>query len=84
MELPAEAVLCNHPLLFGTVSPTCPDHRGGSGTEARNHPLLFGTVSPTSLTVLEETEEVVVTTPYCSGLSLLLGEAVDVAVLDNL
>ena len=64
--------MSNHPLLFGTVSPTeTPPRSAGPRPPWRNHPLLFGTVSPT-----EEARDVFasvfqVTTPYCSGLSLL-------------
>ena len=36
-----------------------------------NHPLLFGTVSPTCGLVCRSWVEMQVTTPYCSGLSLL-------------
>ena len=36
-----------------------------------NHPLLFGTVSPTLTLRAESNWTELVTTPYCSGLSLL-------------
>ena len=38
---------------------------------AGNHPLLFGTVSPTKLGQKPSRRQPQVTTPYCSGLSLL-------------
>ena len=37
----------NHPLLFGTVSPTNTPGWRSPTPRPRNHPLLFGTVSPT-------------------------------------
>ena len=36
-----------------------------------NHPLLFGTVSPTNILIAVAIVLLLVTTPYCSGLSLL-------------
>ena len=62
---------CNHPLLFGTVSPT--NERGYVSTPGpvSNHPLLFGTVSPTRSSHPRVWVQRKVTTPYCSGLSLL-------------
>ena len=48
---------CNHPLLFGTVSPT--NERGYVSTPGpvSNHPLLFGTVSPTDEVVAKAVRE---------------------------
>ena len=40
----------NHPLLFGTVSPTRVYVSISNGSGLGNHPLLFGTVSPTRFT----------------------------------
>ena len=63
--------MCNHPLLFGTVSPTGPYLPGGDRVLVSNHPLLFGTVSPTREDKEWDLGWLKVTTPYCSGLSLL-------------
>ena len=43
----------NHPLLFGTVSPTTNANASSDGLHyLSNHPLLFGTVSPTDAEVV--------------------------------
>ena len=62
----------NHPLLFGTVSPTYGLTWPALIDGTSNHPLLFGTVSPTYDDRAEKRSlSLSVTTPYCSGLSLL-------------
>ena len=63
--------LSNHPLLFGTVSPTVGLRAGFVLGVFGNHPLLFGTVSPTQYWLIGGVTSEKVTTPYCSGLSLL-------------
>ena len=63
--------ISNHPLLFGTVSPTGVLPVAARLGSNRNHPLLFGTVSPTGEVPILIWKRLTVTTPYCSGLSLL-------------
>ena len=72
----------NHPLLFGTVSPTSGKFCTEGVQTVSNHPLLFGTVSPTEDLLAAADDYVPVTTPYCSGLSLL--RLTDISEVDRM